>query len=388
MGISTLLSAATIFLLARWLGPAQFGLYGTALALAVIVTDSLDLAISSSIVNFGAKTDSRRPGLIKYGFILKLAVGLFLGLLFGSLARPVAAWLDPSLYQPLLITALVIPVLFVHRFPRAILQGEKRFLADSGLEVFSSLARFLGVFLTFRIGQLNVISSLWIYLGSYLATFLLGAGLIRWDWLAAKVDQSLRNNFFHFQKWLTVGFILAAIHGRIDSAILVKLAGTETTGIYQAAYRFFMPVIQLAAALSLVFAPRFASFDTRQEARNYLRKAGQLTSLAGLIVLGIIPLAPFLVQLIYGQEYLAAVGPTRILSLGFTMFILASPYSAYLIYSVNRTKVFALINLIQLILIIGLNFYLIPRFGASGAAMASAVTLVLVNLLIIGWSRK
>ncbi|HBU21787.1 TPA: hypothetical protein DEB02_02475, partial [Candidatus Beckwithbacteria bacterium] len=50
MGLSTLLAAASIFLIARLLGPTGFGLYTTALAIVVIVIDSIDLAISSSIV--------------------------------------------------------------------------------------------------------------------------------------------------------------------------------------------------------------------------------------------------------------------------------------------------------------------------------------------------
>ncbi|PIP51949.1 hypothetical protein COX09_04315, partial [Candidatus Beckwithbacteria bacterium CG23_combo_of_CG06-09_8_20_14_all_47_9] len=352
MVFSTLLSAATIFLLARWLGPGDFGLYAASLAIAVIVTDSLELAISGSVVNFGAKNNASSQKLIKYGLILKLALGLGLGILAAVLAKPVSGWINPALNQPLYLVALIIPLNFLMRFPRSVLQSQRRFWADSSLEVITSLGRFLSVAGFYFSGSLTVITGLWAYLSGAVAALMIGSALISWKFLKERIDQETRRHFFQFQKWLTIGFILAAIHGRMDTAILLKLAGPAATGIYQAAFRFFMPVMQLAAALSLVFAPRFASFVTRQEARIYLKKAAKLTLLLGLGVLLMLPLAPWLVSLIFGSAYSSAVLPARILSLGFALFIVMAPFTAYLIYSVNRTRVFALINFLQLLLLL------------------------------------
>jgi len=388
MVFSTLLSAATIFLLARWLGPGDFGLYAASLAIAVIVTDSLELAISGSVVNFGAKNNASSQKLIKYGLILKLALGLGLGILAAVLAKPVSGWINPALNQPFYLVALIIPLNFLMRFPRSVLQSQRRFWADSSLEVITSLGRFLSVAGFYFSGSLTVITGLWAYLSGAVAALMIGSALISWKFLKERIDQETRRHFFQFQKWLTIGFILAAIHGRMDTAILLKLAGPAATGIYQAAFRFFMPVMQLAAALSLVFAPRFASFVTRQEARIYLKKAAKLTLLLGLGVLLMLPLAPWLVSLIFGSAYSGAVLPARILSLGFALFIVMAPFTAYLIYSVNRTRVFALINFLQLLLLLILDYWLIPNFGAVGAAIASAVTLISVNLLIMGLALK
>ena len=388
MVLSTLFSAVSIFLLARWLGPDQFGLYVAALALVVIVTDSLELAISGAIVNFGAKNTHQRDALLKYGFYLKLGLGAILGLLFAFLSQPMALWLYPALAGPLKTASLIIPVFFLQRFPRSVLQSQKRFWADSSLEVTTSFLRLAAISGFYLSGRLTVITGLAAYLSGALAAFVIGAGFISWNFLGAKIDSGARRNFFHFQKWLTLGFILAAIHGRIDSAILVKLAGSAATGIYQAAFRFFMPAMQLAAALSLVFAPRFASFAKRQEARTYLKKAAKLTALLGFGVLGIIPLAPWLVNLIFGSAYAGAILPTRILALGFALFVAAAPFTAYLIYSVNRTRVFALINLLQLLLLVSLDYWLMPQLGAVGAAMATTGTLITVNLLIMTLALK
>ena len=89
MGLSAILSALSIFLIARFLGPSGFGFYVSALAVAVIITDSVELAISNSLVKFASGSD-RPLSFIKYGFYLKVGLGLFLGLLLAQLSRPLA----------------------------------------------------------------------------------------------------------------------------------------------------------------------------------------------------------------------------------------------------------------------------------------------------------
>lgn len=381
MGISTVLSALSIFLIARFLGPSGFGLYVSALAIAVIVTDSVELAISNSLVKFASGSD-RPLSFIKYGFYLKLGLGLGLGLLLALISQPLANLIQAQLGQPLLITAAIIPVLFIVRFPRSVLQSQKKFLADSSIEVITSLLRLLFILGFYFLFGLTVNLALLAYLFGAASAFLIGAKLISWRFLNQPIDPSVKTAFFNFQKWLTLGFIIAAIHGRIDSVLLLRFSGPLATGIYQAAYRFFMPVIQLAAALSLVFAPRFASFDSYLKTRQYLGKAIKLSfSLAALSLL-IIPLSPFLVDLIFGQKYLASVPSAKILSIGFAAFLAGAPFVSHLIYSAHRIKTFFLINLFQLLLLVSLDFYFMPRFGSLGAAWAMSLTLIIINSLI------
>lgn len=381
-GLSTAFSVLSIFLIARILGPADFGLYVTTWAIVVILIDSIDLAINSGIVKFASQSTADKDSLIKYGFFLKLFLGLIITAVFGLLSQPLAAWLYPSLTTPLLLSSLFILITFLFRFPRSILQSEKKFFKDTLIDVTISFIRLLSVLAFYFFFKLTILSSLVAYLLAAVIGLILGVRFISWDFLKAKVTAKARRTFFHFQKWLTFGFIIAAVHGRIDSAILLKLAGPENTGIYQAAYRFFAPVLQLAAALSLVFAPRFASFSDYSQTKTYLHKAAKLTlGLAGLVLL-LIPLAPILINLIFGSAYQTAVLPTRILTLGFAFFIAGSPYVAHLVYAVNKTKTFFIINLAQLVLIVTLDLILIPVAGAVGAALAVSLTLITVNSLL------
>ena len=382
MGLSTIFGALSIFAIARFLGTADFGIYVTALAIAVIVTDSLELAISGSIVKFASRADERAAGFIKYGFYLKLILGLGLGLVFWLLSRPLANLLSSELIKPLAVAAWFIPVLFLTRFPRSLLQAGKQFLKDTSLEAGTSLFRLLAVIGFYLTGRLTVNSALAAFLLGALVTFLIGSLMVSWKFLKAPITTDTRNHFFSFQKWMTLAYVVAAIHGRIDNPLVLRLSSPETSGLYQAAYRFFMPALQLSAALSLVFAPRFASFPDLKTSREYMLKASRLTLALGLLVLTIIPFARMLVNLIFGADYAGSILPVQILSLGFVAFVAGAPFVAYLIYAANQTKLFLLVNLLQLILLVSLDFALVPKLGAIGAATATSATLITVNLLM------
>ena len=245
-----------------------------------------------------------------------------------------------------------------------------------------SLFRLLAIVGFYFTGLLTVSSALAAYILGALITFFIGSLMVSWKFLKAPITADTKSHFFSFQKWMTLAYVVAAIHGRIDNPLVLRLSSPETGGLYQAAYRFFMPALQLAAALSLVFAPRFASFTDLKTSRQYLFKAGRLTLALGLLVLAIIPLSSFAVNLIFGSQYSGSILPTQILSLGFVAFVAGSPYVAYLIYAAGKTKTFLLVNLLQLVLLVSLDVALVLEFGAIGPAAATSTTLITVNILM------
>jgi len=144
-----------------------------------------------------------------------------------------------------------------------------------------------------------------------------------------------------------------------------------------------MPVLSFTAVLSLIFAPRFASFSNSKLAKIYLKKALLLSLSLSSLVLLIIPLAPFFVNLIFGSDFKSAILPTQILALGFFSFVAGAPLAAHLIYSTKRTKTFFLINLTQLVLLVTLDLSLIPLLGAIGAALSTSITLLAINSIML-----
>ncbi len=379
--IWALISALFFFLIARVLGPAKLGIYTTVTAVVIMVTDTVDLSLDSSIVRFiGLK---EKKSYLKFAFLLKVMLGAFFFLLLFSLARSFSLVLRQEISLPLKIASFLVFVIFLYRLPRAIFQGEKKFVKSVGLDIGASLLRLAFLLFFIFAGSLTVNNVFWLQIVANFILFLIGIKMISLDFLKARISSQVRGNFFSFQGWLTLAFVLVAIHSRIDTLFLMRFSGPEMVGFYQAGYRFFLPVNQFSSVLSIVFAPRFASFKKEIQAKAYLKKAALLASGFAFLLLGFIFFAPFFINFFYGLAYKAAILPTQILSLGFFAFVMSVPFTSYLLYRKGQTKFFALANFFQVVLIITLDLVFIPKMAATGAALATAISFVVINLLII-----
>lgn len=384
--IFTLISALFFLLAARALGPEKLGVYTTVAAIVVILTDTIDLALNSTIIKFINTKDG--DSYIKFAFFLKICSGIFLVSLLTIGSGFISLFLHQELNQEIIVASIFGLVLFFLRFSKAFFQGKKKFVNDAAIDVGISIIRLLILLVFIFTASLTVVNIFWTHIIATFFVFLLAIKKISLKFLKAKLDSQVRKNFFSFQSWLTLGFVLAAIHSRIDTLFLMRLSGPAMVGFYQAGYRFFLPVIQFASVLSTVFAPRFASFQDEKQVKVYLKKASLLSAAFGLLTWIFIPFVPFAVDVFYGPAYKAAVLPTQIMSVGFGTFVFAAPFISCLLYRRGQTKIFTLLNLVQLAMLIVLDLVLIPRLGAVGAAMAVSLTLVIINLTAVAWVVK
>ena len=381
--LSTITSAIFFILIARFLGPEKLGIYSAAMAIVIVLADTVDLAINSSIVKFYHKENYK--AYWKFAFLLKMLAGFVFSILLFFGAGFLSEIMHQDLTIVLKVSSLLVFLIFFCRFPKAVFQAQKKFLSDALVDVATSALRLLLVLLLICFSALSVKSALWTQIISALGIGLIALKFIGMDFLKAKITPVVRKTFFSFHSWLTVGFILAAVHTRIDNLFLMRFSGPAMVGYYQAGYRFFMPIIQFSSVLSTVFAPRFASFEKEKQVKDYLKKTSLLSGGLALLVLIFIFFVPLIVKILFGAEYAPAVLPTQILAVGFAFFVFAVPFFSCLIYRRGETGFFALLNLLQLCLIVGFDLLLIPRFQAVGAASAASLTIIIINILAIFW---
>jgi O-antigen/teichoic acid export membrane protein len=190
-----------------------------------------------------------------------------------------------------------------------------------------------------------------------------------------------------------LGGLLSLVNLRLDVAILGALAGPGVLGIYAIASKYAellrLPGLAVNYVLYPIFARRTAS-DARTRTRSLFAPA------AGLTVAVAIPLALAagpLLPLVYGRAFASAVHPAWILLAGLLGEGVAGLISAYL-FGVGRPGLNSLaIGAGVVVTVIG-DVLLIPRYGAVGAACASAaaylttVTTLLVSFWYAGRARE
>src|SRR5581483_9841374 len=140
-------------------------------------------------------------------------------------------------------------------------------------------------------------------------------------------------------------------------------------------------------ALSYVLYPAYARVDPPEaahRARALMRKAGPLIGAA------MVPLwltAGFFIPAIYGRAFVPAVTPARIIVIGLALEGVAGVVTAFL-YGVGRPGLNSWGVGVGLALTVVLDLALIPPFGATGAACASAVAYLGSTVALVWLFRR
>jgi O-antigen/teichoic acid export membrane protein len=173
---------------------------------------------------------------------------------------------------------------------------------------------------------------------------------------------------------IPLGLFLVVInlYSRIDIVMLGVWRTDVETGLYQNAYSVYEGLTYLPSVLAAVLSPRLSNLfvtDRRRHRRLALGGVALASGLAVVVGAAIFAVAPPLVELLFGSAFAGSAGPLRILSAG-----LALVYAIWILHaiaiSMNREKLLLWTGIVGLVAKAGLNAWLIPAHGPSGAAIA------------------
>ena len=184
-----------------------------------------------------------------------------------------------------------------------------------------------------------------------------------------------------------VGGIITLLNLRLDFIVLSLLAGPAVLGIYAIASKFAELLKIPGLALTYVLYPAYARLTREQaiaQARPAITKGGIAVA---AIVIPLWPAAGFLIPAIYGPAFDAAVTPARIILIGLVLEGVAGVITA-LLYGIGRPGLNSLGLGAGLVITVALDLLLIPSFGATGAAVASAAAYVSSTLALVWLFRR
>ncbi|MBS0418860.1 MAG: oligosaccharide flippase family protein [Proteobacteria bacterium] len=178
---------------------------------------------------------------------------------------------------------------------------------------------------------------------------------------------------------------LGQFYIRADLLVIVHLLGTATVGWYAADLKMVevgvMPLILLGTAAYPVLS-RTAVQDRAgfvKLAEEYLRG---VLFLSGWLAVGLYCLVPLVIDLLFGDRFDPA---TRMLPLFAVLAITKGlEIGVYrLLYAARRQNIHLAALAVGATLILLLNFWLIPAFGADGAIAVVVISTALVDLICI-----
>lgn len=203
-------------------------------------------------------------------------------------------------------------------------------------------------------------------------------GKLRFSWEYGKGILKKSSHFI----WAS---IMVSIYGQTDKLMLKQMIGEAENGYYAAA----MAICTMwCFILSAVIDSMYPSIMQAAKAKNealFRRRNVQLYAIvfyiSTFVSLGLTLLANPIVTILYGQNYLPAVAPLRIITWYTAFSYLGVARNAWIV-SKERQKYLFGIYAASAAANVLLNYLLIPVMGASGAAIASLVAQVFTTLVV------
>lgn len=378
--------------LARFLGPSEFGLLTIALTTLVLVADIADIGTNTGLVRFVSSSlavnKEKAFRFLKLSLAIKLIASLavFIVIFFLSPYLSLNIFHKPQLILPLRLVGFGIGGALLFTFATSAFQAYQKYFLWSLINIVTNALRLLLIIVLGYYLKLNIENSLFIYIimpffGFFLALFILPTRNI----LRSKDEFNLLKELLRYNTPVAVFSIIAAFSTRLDTFLNAALLSVREVGIYGAANQLVQIMPQLVSALGLVSAPKFASFQNSSQMLTYFKKFQLFVS--GLCILGIlsIPLAVYFIPLLFGPAYKEAVIPFIILFLGFLIFLFSIPVHHSVIFYFGRPDVFIWVSIGHLIIISVLGYFMISNFGILGSAITVFFGMLFNFLYPLGW---
>jgi O-antigen/teichoic acid export membrane protein len=380
---TAVLGAAASALYGRTLGVADFGVMTLLISLITMIVALSDLGISGSMVRFGAEAIAKgNTERLQSVFAVALRAKVVLGIVVLSVAflflNPIVAavfqHVDANITGYFSLALVAAGVGMTASFFPPIYQTHQRFREQALITVIPPLFKVgLLALAAFAFTALSVHVGVWIEIATAVIALAAGWALSPARRFAMLGDQSaLRREMLSFNKWLALYYVLNLLGGRVDLFLVGGLSDAHALGLYGAASKISSIVIIVSNSYLMVLLPDLSSALTPEIVRKKQRNSFLIV---GLFVLGIAVLAMFsdlIVFLIFGNGFAGAGALVRIMCIGLFFTVMAYPLNATL-FAWNRSEVFPLMSGIAILALVVGNAFLIPLWGAAGAAAAFGI---------------
>jgi O-antigen/teichoic acid export membrane protein len=384
-------------LIARHWTESDLGIYSLALTILSICTTISVLGLPSGIVRSiahsrGKDETKKIPDFIATSVFYILLTSIILAAVLFFLSEEISHYIfhEPSLILPLKIFSIAIPFPPLINVITSIFRGFDQIKPTVYFSYIFQSMLFpisVGVLIIFNLAFINVF---YVNLFSFIITFILILiyfikKMSPWLSLKTKSIHSLYSKeLILFSLPLLGTAVLGFILNSTDKLMLGGLKNAADVGLYSVAIGLSPFISFPLSVLVIVFIPVFSGLYARglidEMKRNYsiLTKWICLCSLPLFMVFFLYP-EP-IIAILFGSNYVPAEFALRILSIAYIINNFSGPCGATLL-ALGRSQFIMFATLASAIINVIFNALLIPSYGLIGAAIATGISVVSINLL-------
>jgi len=326
---ATAISAITLILIARLLGPTDYGVYSLALVTPGLLQLFLGLGVSTSVIRYAAfYNSSGKPDEARRFAINAIYFVLLTGVVLTCISFFLAGTLSSLLLHRSDLTGYVQLASLAILGYAALLTMTSATLGWSWMSL-SSVSTVTQTVVKLALSPLLILAGLGItgalvgHLVSYIVAGVLGTSVFYF----AKLRGSTGGGRFvgdvkemlRFGLPLYTGGLISGLAVYYATIILASIANNTVFGYYQAASNFIAPITLVASALYNSLFPAFASVDGSGGSVQVAFKSAYkfVAFLLTPIIFFIVSTSSLLIQLFYGASYLGSVSYLELLALAY-----------------------------------------------------------------------
>jgi PST family polysaccharide transporter len=370
---------------ARYLGPEQFGLLNYAFALTAIISLLSTLGLEQIIIRDLVKEPSLKNVTLGTSFVLKLSGSFFsiiLSVLIVSLMRP------GETLTIFIVAIIAVGTLFqssdvIDLFFKSQVESKYPVLSKSIPFIIINLFKIYLIII-----NAPLISFAWAAmaevafgaLGLMIAYRLTKNNIKEWKFTYERAKELLSESW----PLLLSGFAVL-IYMRIDQIMLGQIVGDISVGYYSAALKlsevwYTIPIAIMNSATPII--TKTYTTDLNQYNKR-IQKLFNLMTLIGLTLA--IPttfLAPLVIQIIYGNEYLISASILSI-HIWSSIFVGWGLLKDMILVTQSLVKIILVTTVIGAICNVLLNLVLIPNYYGVGAAWATLISQIISVSIVL-----
>ncbi|WP_338728729.1 oligosaccharide flippase family protein [Haladaptatus sp. DJG-WS-42] len=384
------LSFVAKLFIARVLGPTDYGGISIGITILTMLSTAVLIGLNTGVARYlpRSKDESFRRGVLISAYRIVIPFAILVSLLIVILAPWLAndVFHNPSITDILRLFAAMIPLGAIMKLSVGTAQGMKQTLPKVYIQhITLPLVRFTGIIVVIWLGY-GAIGVAGAYALAYLLASVIGVYYVisHTPLLSSVPPVRMDRELLSFSAPLLITTTMVLIFSDIDTFMLGAIASTSDVGIYNVVY----PVAQLltvaTASFGFIFMPVVSELhvDGRvTEMRRLYQLVVKWVSILTFPLFTLVVLFPEMtISKTFGPEYASGALALSILSIGFFTHVVAGP-NGNTLTSIGETRLIMYDNILVAGVNLGLNFLLIPEYTFLGAAVATAVAYVLLNLL-------
>ncbi|NQU83209.1 MAG: flippase [Parcubacteria group bacterium] len=388
--VQRILAFVYFTIIARGIGVENIGKYSFAISFAMIFSIFVDFGLTSAMVREIARARDKIKLYINTLFSVKI---VFAFVAFSLIYLVINILNYPDITRNFVYLAgLAIILDSFHLSFYGVFRGLRNLK-------YEAVGLIIGQFFILMVGLIVVFFDLSLYL---LFVALISGGLfnIIFSLSLIKIKEgffprpAFNKKIFIYLGKIAAAFALAGIfvkvYSYIDTVLLSYLKGDLAVGWYSIPIKLTLAFQFVPMALVASLYPTLSYYFKNSSERlleTFMKGMRYLILLAIPLAFGIGILSDKIILTLYGTDFSPSIIPLQILAIGLVFAFLSFPVGS-LLNACNKQAVQTTILGLTMVLNVGLNLILIPRFGVIGASITATISYFFLFTVGIVYARK